>query len=414
MMVTIQASDGGEFQAYLALPGGGSGPGIVLMQEIFGVNQVMRNIADWYAARGFAVICPDLFWRQEPGIELTDQTEEGWQRAFELYQGLDEAKAVDDTAAAMTFLRAHSGCTGKVGGVGFCLGGKLAYLLAARHDPDCSVGYYGVGIEAALDEANNIKSPLMLHIAASDQYCSPEAQARIHGALGGNFYVTLHDYPRQDHAFARRDGAHYNAAAAELADLRTLEFFVRHLGVGARFTQSQKFLSDVWDEHMACEFAVGDTEETLRTMVPDAYVNHIPVLTGGVGHEELREFYSKRFIPRMPPDTEVTPISRTIGTDQLVDEMVFKFTHTMEMDWMLAGIAPTGKRVEVPLIVVVRFQSGKLAHEHIYWDQASVLVQLGLIDAETLPVVGIDSARKALDPKLPSNELIARAEARGK
>jgi carboxymethylenebutenolidase len=165
---------------------------------------------------------------------------------------------------------------------------------------------------------------------------------------------------------------------------------------------------------MACEFAVGDTEETLRTMVPDAYVNHIPVLTGGVGHEELREFYSKRFIPRMPPDTEVTPISRTIGTDQLVDEMVFKFTHTMEMDWMLAGIAPTGKRVEVPLIVVVRFQSGKLAHEHIYWDQASVLVQLGLIDAETLPVVGIDSARKALDPKLPSNELIARAEARGK
>ena len=414
MMVTIQASDGGEFQAYLALPGGGSGPGIVLMQEIFGVNQVMRNIADWYAARGFAVICPDLFWRQEPGIELTDQTEEGWQRAFELYQGLDEAKAVDDTQAAMTFLRTHPGCTGKVGGVGFCLGGKLAYLLASRYDPDCSVGYYGVGIEAVLDEASNIKCPLMLHIAANDQYCPPEAQAKIHAALGRNFLVTLHDYARQDHGFARRGGVHYDAAAAELADLRTLEFFVRHLGVGARFAPSQKFLSDVWDEHMACEFAVGDTEETLRTMVPDAYVNHIPVLTGGVGHEELREFYSKRFIPKMPPDTEVTPISRTIGTDQLVDEMVFKFTHTMEMDWMLAGIAPTGKRVEVPLIVVVRFRDGKLAHEHIYWDQASVLVQLGLIDAETLPVVGIESARKALDPKLPSNELIARAEARSK
>ena len=414
MMVTIQASDGGEFQAYLALPGGGSGPGIVLMQEIFGVNQVMRSVADWYAARGFAVICPDLFWRQEPGIELTDQTEDDWQKAFELYQGLDEAKAVEDTAAAMAYLRNHEGCTGRVGGVGYCLGGKLAYLLAARHDPDCSVGYYGVGLETALDEAKDIKTPVTLHIATNDQFCTSEAQAKIHAALDGHFYVTIHDYARQDHAFARRDGAHYNAAAAELADLRTLEFFVKNLGVGARFTRSQKFLSDVWDEHMACEFAVGDTEDTLRTMVPDAYVNHIPVLTGGVGHEELREFYSKRFIPQMPPDTEVTPISRTIGTDQLVDEMVFKFTHTIEMDWMLAGIAPTGKRVEVPLIVVVRFRDGKLAHEHIYWDQASVLVQLGLLDAETLPVVGIESARKALDPKLPSNELIARAEARSK
>ena len=414
MMVTIQASDGGEFQGYLALPGGGSGPGIVLMQEIFGVNQVMRNIADWYAARGFAVICPDLFWRQEPGIELTDQTDDEWQRAFALFQGLDQAKAVDDTAAAMAYLRTHEGCTGKVGGVGFCLGGKLAYLLAARYDPDCSAGYYGVGIETVLDEAKNIKSPLMLHIAANDQYCTSEAQAKIHSVLDRHFYATIHDYPRQDHGFARRDGAHYNAAAAELADLRTLEFFVKHLGVGARFTRSQKFLSDVWDEHMACEFTVGDTEDTLRTMVPDAYVNHIPVLTGGVGHDELREFYSKRFIPQMPPDTEVTPVSRTIGTDQLVDEMVFKFTHTIEMDWMLAGIAPTGKRVEVPLIVVVRFRDGKLAHEHIYWDQASVLVQLGLLDAETLPVVGIESARKALDPKLPSNELIARAKARSK
>jgi carboxymethylenebutenolidase len=143
-------------------------------------------------------------------------------------------------------------------------------------------------------------------------------------------------------------------------------------------------------------------------MVEDAYVNHIPVLTGGVGKEELREFYSKRFIPQMPPDTEVTPISRTIGHDQLVDEMIFKFTHTVRMDWMLPGIAPTGKRVEVPLVAIVRFRGNKLVHEHIYWDQASVLVQLGLLDAKTLPVTGIESARKVLDNSLPSNELMDR------
>ena len=159
---------------------------------------------------------------------------------------------------------------------------------------------------------------------------------------------------------------------------------------------------------MRHEFATHNTEDTLATMVEDAYVNHIPVLTGGVGRDELREFYSKRFIPQMPPDTEMIPISRTIGNDQLVDEMVFKFTHTIRMDWMLPGVAPTGKRVEVPLVAIVQFRDGKLAHEHIYWDQASVLVQLGLLDAGPLPVAGAETARKALDPKLPSNALMRR------
>ncbi len=170
----------------------------------------------------------------------------------------------------------------------------------------------------------------------------------------------------------------------------------------------QEFLRDLWDEHMRCEFATHNTEDTLATMVEDAYVNHIPVLTGGVGKEALREFYSTRFIPQMPPDTEVTPVSRTIGSDQLVDEMIFKFTHTIKMDWMLPGVAPTGKRVEVPLVAIVRFRDNKLAHEHIYWDQASVLVQLGLLDAKVLPVSGIESAHKVRDNSLPSNALINR------
>jgi carboxymethylenebutenolidase len=178
----------------------------------------------------------------------------------------------------------------------------------------------------------------------------------------------------------------------------------------SNLTPAQQALRDLWEEHLRCEFSSPNTENTLDTMVPNAYVNHIPVLTGGVGREALREFYSKHFIPQMPPDTEMTSISRTIGSDQLVDEMVFKFTHTIPMDWMLPGIAPTGKRVEIPLVVIVRFREGKLAHEHIYWDQASVLVQLGLLDASTLPIVGVETARKALDPSLPSNDLIRRAD----
>lgn len=406
-MVTVKSFDGGEFDAYMASPAGGYGPGIVVLQEIFGVNEFLRSVCDWYAAHGFVAICPDLFWRQEPGIQLTDQTEAEWQKAFELYQGLDEAKAVEDSAAAVEFLRKHPACSGRVGAVGFCLGGNLAWLLSARFKPDCAVGYYGVSIEKTLNEANNLGSSLMLHIAGKDQYCPPEAQQQIHAVLDANPLVTIHYYPEQDHAFGRPGGEHYDAVAAELANLRTLEFFVRNL-TGEGLASAQKSLSDRWDEHVKYEFATRNTEDTLETMVADAYVNHVPVLTGGVGHDQLREFYSQRFIPQMPPDTSMTPVSRTIGVDRVVDEMVFEFTHTIKMDWMLPGVAPTGNHVKIPLVVIVHFRDGKLAHEHIYWDQASVLVQLGLIETANLPVAGVETAEKVLDPSLPANELMKR------
>jgi carboxymethylenebutenolidase len=406
-MITIRSAEGEEFAAYLALPSCGVGLGLVLLQEIFGVNQYMRAIADEYAARGFVVACPDLFWRQEPGVQLTDKTDREWQRALELYKGLDEAKAVSDAAATLAFLRQHPACTSKVGAVGFCLGGKLAYLMATRADPDCSVAYYGVGIESALTEAARISCPTMLHLAARDQFCPPSAQAQIHQTLDAHPLITLYVYAEQDHAFARIGGAHFDAQAAELAHLRTLEFFVRHLG-GLAATDASQRLSDLWDEHVKYEFATRDTEDTLATMVADAYVNHVPVLTGGIGHDQLREFYSQRFIPQMPPDTSMTPVSRTIGSERVVDEMVFEFTHTIKMDWMLPGIEPTGKHVKVPLVVIVHFRDGKLAHEHIYWDQASVLAQLGLIDTAKLPIAGVESAEKVLDPSLPANALMKR------
>jgi carboxymethylenebutenolidase len=408
-MVTIKSFDGGEFAGYLALPASGFGPGIIVLQEIFGVNAFVRDIADWYAARGFVALCPDLFWRQEPGVDITDQTEAEWQKAFALYRGLDEAKAVDDSAAALEFLRHHPACSGRVGAVGFCLGGKLAYLLAVRYRPDCSVGYYGVSIEKDLAEAPNLSSPLLLHLAGQDQFCPPEAQAQIHQALAETPLAVLHDYPAQDHAFGRPGGQHYDPAAAELAHLRSLEFLLRNLA-GDGVALAQKTLADRWDDHVKYEFATRHTEDTLATMVPDAYVNHVPVLTGGVGHDELREFYSRRFIPQMPPDTSMTPVSRTIGTDRVVDEMVFEFTHTIKMDWMLPGVTPTGKHVKVPLVVIIHFRDGKLAHEHIYWDQASVLVQLGLIDPAALPVAGVESAEKVLNPSLPTNELMKQRE----
>jgi carboxymethylenebutenolidase len=406
LMTAIKALDGNEFDGYLALPASGYGPGIVVLQEIFGVNDYMRSVTDWYAAHGFVALCPDLFWRLEPGIQLSDKGDD-WNKAIDLYMRLDEAKAVEDAAATMNFLRQHPACNGRVGAVGFCLGGNLAYLLSVRFKPDCAVGYYGVSIEKSLAEATNLTTPLLLHIGGRDKFCPPEAQAQIRSALESNPLAKIYVYPDREHAFARVGGEHYDAADAELANLRTLEFLVTQLA-GVGLAAAQQTLSAKWDDHVKYEFATRNTDDTLETMVPDAYVNHVPVMTGGVGHEELRDFYSKRFIPQMPPDTSMTPVSRTIGTDRIVDEMVFEFSHTSKMDWMLPGVEPTGKHVRVALVVIVHFRDGKLAHEHIYWDQASVLAQLGLIDAQHLPVSGVESAEKVLHPKLPSNTLMHR------
>ncbi len=162
----------------------------------------------------------------------------------------------------------------------------------------------------------------------------------------------------------------------------------------------------LWEAHCRYEFETRDVDATMATMVAQPYVNHIPTMTGGVGHDELKRFYKYHFIGGNPPDTTLSPVSRTIGEDQIVDEMIFAFTHTSEVDWMLPGIAPTGKRVEIPLVAIVNFRDGKVAHEHIYWDQASVLVQIGMLDPKGLPVAGAETARKALDKMLPSNALM--------
>jgi carboxymethylenebutenolidase len=154
----------------------------------------------------------------------------------------------------------------------------------------------------------------------------------------------------------------------------------------------------LWEEHLRHEFQTHDTEATLETMVDDSYVNHVPVLTGGRGREALRRFYSTDFIPVMPPDMKLEPVSRTVGDDQVVDEMIVSFTHTRPIPWMLPNVAPTNKRVRVPLVAIVHVRNGKVAHEHIYWDQASVLKQIGLLNDASLPVYGGETAEKVLNP----------------
>ena len=191
----------------------------------------------------------------------------------------------------------------------------------------------------------------------------------------------------------------YHRPSAMVAHSRTVALLRQ--AMGPRYD-----LESLWEDHLHHEFTGRDTAATMATMVAEPYVNHIPTMTGGTGADLLSRFYAEHFIPKMPKDTTLTPLSRTVGADRVVDEMIFSFTHNEEIDWMLPGVAPTGKTVSVPLVAIVAFRGDKLYHEHIYWDQASVLVQVGLLSPDGLPVAGAETARKAVDETLPSNRLI--------
>ena len=223
------AAEGGSFSAYVARPAAAKAPAVVAIQEIFGVNRVMREVCNRLAEAGFLAIAPDLFWRLEPDVDITDQSQAEWDKAFDLMNRFDVDQGVEDIAATLAHIRSDAGCSGKAGAVGYCLGGRLAYLTATRTDSDASVGYYGVGIEGYLGEAERLAHPLMLHIAEEDAFVPKDAQARIIAALKDHPQVSIHTYPGCDHAFARPGGAHYDAAAAGLANRRTLDFFGEHL-----------------------------------------------------------------------------------------------------------------------------------------------------------------------------------------
>lgn len=226
--LTINTPDG-AFSAYVARPKAASAPAIVVIQEIFGVNKVMRDICDGLAAQGFVAVCPDLFWRIEPGIDITDQSEAEWKKAFELFNAFDVDAGVSDIAATIAATRKLDGVNGKVGAVGYCLGGLLAFLTATRTDIDAAVSYYGVGIEKHVGEAEKLARPLLMHIAEKDQFVPPEAQQLILNALKDHPQIEIHTYEGRDHAFAREGGAHYDAADAATANGRSLTFFQKAL-----------------------------------------------------------------------------------------------------------------------------------------------------------------------------------------
>jgi carboxymethylenebutenolidase len=267
------------------------------------------------------------------------------------------------------------------------MGGRLAFLAGARLGIDAAICYYPTRLENFLDEAESVRCPIMFHFGGKDGAVPPESREKIRAAFSSHDDSEFYVYADAGHAFNNDRRESYDPFAAQLARSRSIGFLRGALG--PRYD-----LSALWDNHTAQEFNNRDVDATMASMTTDAYVNHVPTMTGGYGFEELRRFYDIHFIPRLPADTRIVPISRTVGPDRVVDEMLFCFTHTCEIDFMVPGIAPTGKYVEVPLVAIVEFRGEKIYNEHIYWDQASMLLQLGVLDPTGLPIAGIETAKK--------------------
>ena len=229
--ISIKATDGsGSFDALVVEPKGKPAGAVVLIQEIFGVNDAMRATAAQVADQGFIAVCPDLFWRQEPGVNITDKTEAEWKRAFALMNGFDQDKGIEDLVATVAVARGLAGANGRVGTMGYCLGGRLAFIMAERSDADVNVSYYGVGLDSLLGDIGRVKRPLVVHMAANDAYFPAEAQAKVVAAAKGHANIATYVYPGADHAFARVNGVHWDARSATIANGRSTEALVAALG----------------------------------------------------------------------------------------------------------------------------------------------------------------------------------------
>ena len=228
--ITVQASDGsGNFAAYVAEPTTKPAGVVVLIQEIFGVNQAMRDIADWVADMRFIAVCPDLFWRIQPGIDITDKSEAEWKQAFELFQKFDQAKGIEDLKATVAAAGGMPGANGKVATMGYCLGGRLAFMMAGQSDADVNISYYGVGLDGLLADIGKVTKPLLVHIADQDEFFPAEGRAKVVEAARGHNLIRCYNYDA-NHAFARVKGVHWDGRAAALANGRSAEALVAALG----------------------------------------------------------------------------------------------------------------------------------------------------------------------------------------
>ena len=374
----------GAFDAYVTMPASGSGPGLVLLPEGLSITEQVRELANFYAEEGYVVFAPNLHAR---AVGCAD------------HRRLDIDRIVADIAATVAALGENRACTPKIAALGFCGGGTIACLAATRLSLDAAVAYCPVGLEKNLDEVKAARGATALHFGADDELVSASTRTAIKEALASNDAAESYVYLGVGHYFSDRSKSAFSRPAASLAHSRTIGLLRRT--VGPKYD-----LEALWEKHLEGEFVTGDADATIATMVARPYVNHVPTMIGGFGREQLHRYYQHHFIPQAK-GSQMVPVSRTVGADRLVDEFVASFIHDQQNDTLLPGVPPTGRRIEIPMVAIVQFRGDKLCKEHLYWDQASVLVQLGLLDASSLPVTGAEATAKVLDENLPLNTLRA-------
>jgi carboxymethylenebutenolidase len=391
--IDMTTPSGEPFPGWLSLPAEGSGPGLVLLHDAFGMNEAMRTAADLFTAEDYVVLAPDLFGREQPHTDR-DADPAGRKQSLARAGCFDLSRSVADMGAAVAALRGRPECAGKVGAIGFGLGGLLAYLAAARLPVDAALAFCPSGIDRHLDEIDQVRCPLGLHFGGRDERTPPETVAAVTRRLAGcRAGASVHVYPSAGPDFYLPGGTGYDRSSAQIAHSRVLGLLRRVLG-------PEYDLEALWERHLSFEFDRHDPEGTMTTMTADPVNMNVPVMSGGVGREGVLRYYREQFLGQMPADCHVVPVSRTVGSDRVVDEHLLCFTHDRVMDAMLPGVPPTGRYVELSVVVIVHFRGDKVAGEHIHWDQASLLVQVGLLDPTGLPVGGRDNARKLLDERI--------------
>ncbi|GBC00121.1 hypothetical protein RclHR1_03750020 [Rhizophagus clarus] len=364
--VTI-TGDHPSFQSFQTIPQQGSGPGLIFISENYNITKEIEQEAIQLSEEGYVVHVPDL-------SNISP----------------DDDKMILCMKSVITYLNKIPKKVGKIGIIGRGYGGYIILKLfeSLSNLFDCMIIYYPKNIENKMIDNLNIKIPFMIHLIDDNDK----------SLKNDNKFIEVYKYPNANYGFASIT-ENFDKSSSGMAYSRTLTILKKTIG-------PIYDLNALWDKHIEYEFETKDVHKTMETMVSEPYVNHIPTMTGGVGYDHLFRFYKYYFVNSNPPDTRIIPISRTVGTDCIVDEMIFSFTHTQQIDWILPGISPTNKFVEIPLVAIVKFRGNKLYNEHIYWDQASVLVQIGLLSKEGLPITGGEQVKKLLDNSIPSNRLI--------
>jgi len=388
--ISISTADD-TFEASLTAVDSATRPGLMLLPEVIGLKSHAQELADLYAEEGYLVLLPDLF-RKTGGSAAAAGGSNSQQ---------DIDRAITEAAAAARMLHAHSQCSGKVAAIGWSFGATVACSAADRLGLDAVVAYCPLALDHHLDALKSIKCPVGLHFALEDALVPAETRASVKQALASNDDAEVYAYMVAAREFSEGRSNGFRRGALSLAHSRTMSLLRR--AIGPRYD-----LEALWERHLDGEFVTCDADATINTMVARPYVNHVPTMIGGFGREQLHRYYKHHLIPQ-GTGGKMIPLSRTIGIDRVVDEFVVCFRHDAPNDTLLPGIAPTGKDVELPIVVIVQFRGNKLCMERLYWDQASLLVQIGLLDANLYPVSGAEAAASVQDENIPLNTLRAAA-----